>query len=328
MKSSELAAYLESQEHIQEWINIKSVLPTLLKGNFKGENVYEFNYVLDTNKKIIDSNIGVTQQPYDSIIPYHTHNYVEIIYVYNGNCSVVIEDKVFQLHQGELIFIDKNTIHKVKQINKNDIVINIALKKDYFSPSFLSRLSNHSIVSNFLIKSLVNQQSANSYLLFRQSLDVDIEMIMSNILCEYYSKQIYTHEIIESYLIILFSILIRSNTISNQPSGTKRNDTSIISFLNYIEENYQNCNLKKIADTFGFHPNYISYLLKTYTGKTFSELLKLQRVHQATILLTNTNLSISEISEEVGYSSVSFFYKKFAEVYKISPKNYRNKFSL
>lgn len=35
-------------------------------------------------------------------------------------------------------------------------------------------------------------------------------------------------------------------------------------------------------------------------------------------------MPIPEIAEEVGYSSVSFFYKKFNEIYQQTPKEYRD----
>ena len=43
----------------------------------------------------------------------------------------------------------------------------------------------------------------------------------------------------------------------------------------------------------------------------------------AAAYLKNTNYSIQEISEKVGFSNQTFFYKKFFEIYKSTPKEFR-----
>ncbi|WP_129730106.1 helix-turn-helix domain-containing protein [Ectobacillus funiculus] len=48
-------------------------------------------------------------------------------------------------------------------------------------------------------------------------------------------------------------------------------------------------------------------------------------VHKAAALyLSNSELPIPDIAEEVGYSSLSFFYKKFNEIFFQTPKEYRD----
>jgi AraC-like DNA-binding protein len=78
-----------------------------------------------------------------------------------------------------------------------------------------------------------------------------------------------------------------------------------------------------LADKFKYHPNYISAVLKKATGKSFVDLLQIQRLNKAALYLANSDSPIPEIAEEVGYSSVSFFYKKFNEIFLQTPKEYR-----
>ena len=72
------------------------------------------------------------------------------------------------------------------------------------------------------------------------------------------------------------------------------------------------------------NPNYLSGYIKKNTGKTFKELIQEQRMNLAVKLLENSDLTISEISQQVGYENVSFFYKLFNETFGISPATYRN----
>jgi YesN/AraC family two-component response regulator len=80
-----------------------------------------------------------------------------------------------------------------------------------------------------------------------------------------------------------------------------------------------------MGQSFGFNPSYLSTLLKKGTGKAFKELLQIQRLNQAALYLSNTDLPIPEIAQEVGYSSVTFFYKKFKELFNETPHCYKEK---
>jgi AraC family transcriptional regulator, melibiose operon regulatory protein len=197
----------------------------------------------------------------------------------------------------------------------------MSLKKDYLSPSFLRRLSLNNIISEFIIESLVNFRKHNHFLIFKPGVESNAIEIMENIMCEFFDKDFCSSEMIDSYLVVLFSTLIRHNNI--QSNSNK--DVSLIDFLKYIEDHYRDCSLVKLGRTFGYNPSYLSTYLKKRTGKSFKELLQIQRLNQAASLLCYSILSIPEIAEEVGYSSLTFFYKKFKELFKETPHCYREK---
>ncbi|MCM3725779.1 AraC family transcriptional regulator [Neobacillus cucumis] len=287
------------------------------------EPVYLFNRAFDINDTPIDENISISQQPYGSVIPLHMHDYIELMFVYRGKCTVLIKGKKVNLHKGELILINKEVPHSVAAITKEDIVINIILKQDYLSPSFLRRLSQKSIIPQFMIESLVSHRKLNQYLIFRPEGNKVTE-IMENIMCEFFNRDFCSSEIIDSYLIVLFSTLIRYNHYQTSYDAEVENN-SLIDFLKYIEDNYRDCSLVRMGQTFGFNPSYLSTLLKKGTGKSFKELLQMQRLNQAALYLSNTDLPIPEIAQEVGYSSVTFFYKKFKELFKETPSIYKEK---
>ena len=80
-----------------------------------------------------------------------------------------------------------------------------------------------------------------------------------------------------------------------------------------------------MAKNFGFNPNYLSDYLKKQTGKTFIQLVHLQRVNVAAEFLTYTTAPIERIANQVGYENPSYFYKIFKKYFGISPAEYRNK---
>jgi AraC family transcriptional regulator, melibiose operon regulatory protein len=326
MNRTELGSYLDmfhlgpiDQEKVIRDYNPPTVV-------VDGEPIYQFNRAFDITDVPIDENISISQQPYDSVIPLHMHSYIEMMFVYRGTCTVTIKGKKNKLNIGELIFINKEVPHSVAATTEQDIVINMILKQDYLSPSFLRRLSQKSIISQFMIESLVSHRKQNQFLIFRPEEHSKVTEIMENIMCEFFDRDFCSSEIIDSYLIVLFSTLIRyNNNLTRYETVNNNKNVPLLDFLKYIEDNYRECSLVKMGQMFGFNPSYLSTLLKKGTGKSFKELLQIQRLNQAALFLSNSDLPIPEIAEEVGYSSVTFFYKKFKELFKDTPHSYKEK---
>lgn len=103
------------------------------------------------------------------------------------------------------------------------------------------------------------------------------------------------------------------------------NNIDIISeILHYIGKNYvENLSLKTIAEKFNYNSAYLGKKFRKETGKSFVNYLEGIRMEKAAVLLTGSNLMVYEISEQVGYKNVDYFYKKFRQYYKISPNEYR-----
>lgn len=70
--------------------------------------------------------------------------------------------------------------------------------------------------------------------------------------------------------------------------------------------------------------SYLQRMYKEYFGKTIFEELNDFRLKKARKLIEETSGSISEIAENCGFSTYSFFLKKFKEAYGASPSELRN----
>lgn len=286
--------------------------------------VFLFDMSFDIHDSPIGDSISISQQPYGTDIPWHVHDYIEILFVYRGRCTLTVEDKVNELGEGDLILIDKFIPHTVNKIGTEDVVLNMILKQDVLTPSFLGRLGRQNLISRFMLDSFINKRKNHHYLVFRTERGSKATEFMENIMCELFDRDFYSAEIIDSCLVILFSMLIRSSSQQQTASGSTPNrEIPLFDFLKYIEEHYRTCTLVTMGEHFGFHPNYLSALLKKATGKSFKDLLQLQRLSKAALFLARSDMPIPDIAEEVGYSSLTFFYKKFKELYLETPHCYR-----
>lgn len=97
--------------------------------------------------------------------------------------------------------------------------------------------------------------------------------------------------------------------------------------LDYIRANYADCNLtaEKVAEYGGFNKAYLSRLFKTRTQLTYIDYLTHVRMNKAKELLRDTDASIREIVNLVGYIDDSSFRRKFKLLYGISAMDYRNR---
>lgn len=99
--------------------------------------------------------------------------------------------------------------------------------------------------------------------------------------------------------------------------------------VHYIRENFQNpeFGLQNIADSLQMSPPYLSQYFKKNTGYTISEYVTRLRMEKAKDLLKNSDLSVNDIANEVGYYSVPSFIRKFKEIEQITPGKYKKKYS-
>lgn len=96
----------------------------------------------------------------------------------------------------------------------------------------------------------------------------------------------------------------------------------------FINDNYMKpITLKEVSDYVGFNDSYFSFLFKRENGITFLEYLSEVRMNKAKELLKNTDLSVAEICEKVGYNDLKHFVKSFKKYTGIKPSEYRKLFS-
>lgn len=93
----------------------------------------------------------------------------------------------------------------------------------------------------------------------------------------------------------------------------------------YIQENYGDVDLTltRVADRFNLTPNYLSIFFKENAHDTFLNYLTRLRLEEAKRLMRDTRLSISEISERVGYASANSFTRAFKKIEHVTPTQYR-----
>lgn len=293
------------------------------KSFINGKEVYLFQ--LST---LLDENILIRKDSRYTFVPFYRHTNINLNYIYSGECTYIVDDTYVTLQQGDVCIFDKDVIRAKMRLKENDIVFNISMSNSYFSKSLSNQIADQSILASFIINSLSQNQLHDNYLIFRTNSSPKIISLFHQLLLEYYNKDLYSKEIIQSYIDIIFMELLRlyQNNHNNHliQISDKSND-KIIGILSYIETHYKDCTIDELSKRFGYHPKYLSTMIKRKTGKNFKEIQLQLKMNHACTYLRNTSLTIQEITEKIGFSNQSFFYKRFVELFHITPQEYRIK---
>jgi AraC family transcriptional regulator, transcriptional activator of pobA len=84
---------------------------------------------------------------------------------------------------------------------------------------------------------------------------------------------------------------------------------------------------KEYAGMLNITPNYLGSVCKMITGKPAGELIKARIILEAKRLIIHTQLTISEITHQLGFTNKSHFGKYFKNYTKLSPDQFRKKYT-
>ena len=108
---------------------------------------------------------------------------------------------------------------------------------------------------------------------------------------------------------------------------TTQDEAFIDKATHYIEEHLSDSELtvEQMSDNLAMSRVQLYRRIVSITGKTPSELIRLIRLRHAERLVVQSQLSISEISYMVGFSSTRYFSRCFKDLYGYLPSRYKKK---
>ncbi|WP_274365546.1 AraC family transcriptional regulator [Paenibacillus thermotolerans] len=122
---------------------------------------------------------------------------------------------------------------------------------------------------------------------------------------------------------LLLEVLTRWNQELDRGAIHSEKYGSVDLMKKYIQENYRGKITKNVlGDAIRKSPNYAATLFSKTTGQTISEYVHSLRIKTAIYMLRESQLTVSEISEYLGYSDVSFFNKTFRRLTGVPPSHY------
>ena len=257
-------------------------------------------------------------------MPYHYHDYIEIIYSFEGKHKAWIGGTIHEFSAGDLVFINSGEVHGFIYSKGKTACLQ-------FNPEIIYNSTKNEVGLKYILPFIVDG-SKNANVFRKEELEnsgIPELIIKINKEC---SEKRYGYEfaaqimISEMYLWFMrFWQSHRADTAYNESAEIKGKWLKKV--FAYVDENYNRpITALEMAVMCNMSYSYFSRCFKRIMHKTFSEYLTYVRINEAEKLLLTTDMNITEIGDSVGFSDSSYFIKQFKSYKSISPKQYRKNF--
>lgn len=256
----------------------------------------------------------------------HKHTFFEIIFVVSGYCINYIQNQEYHLSPGDLCIIAPGEFHAIRNA-EDSIIYNILIKHYNFSDIFSTFLLQSNVLSGFFLQVLYGGKY-QKLITFHTEGDTNLQMLLDVLIteCTKNRDKPYISSLSESLLTSIFNCLALRHTSPSEHSNILDFDLQLILRIKqYIAENLNDASLAALSAEFNYSPTYLSKLIRKLTGYNLSNIIRRIRIDKACSLLSNTNLTVAEISEIVGYKNRRQFNRTFYELVCKTPTDYRNR---
>lgn len=294
-----------------------------------GDSVTDPNTLLPKGiqKEIGHFNVFSIKELYErlkdkSFMPYDRRAYYKISLI-RGKNRAEYADKTIDIEKNALLFATpKIPYHYVPQDTEQSGNFCV------FTSEFLTKDKSGIVLDELPIF------KSDGYPIFELSDEdaIEIELIFKKIHKEINSDYVYKYDLIRNYVAELIHFGQKLQPITALYS--KHNSAARVSslFVELLERQFpiesprQRLELKSAKDfstRLSVHVNHLNKVLKENTGKTTTELISDRLIHEAKILLKETDWNISEIAYSLGFEELAHFSNFFKKQTTLTPMSFR-----
>lgn len=265
--------------------------------------------------------------------PFHRQDFFFINYAYKNSYQALSEkfDNLITIGEDDCYIGQPYSGYALRaHTNAEVTIIGVLIRKGSFFREYLPTVYTDSSLFKFFLKPEAKKFS-DEFIHLDFSDDFTVREILELMVFEYAKSKADSREdeqqgarqesqkILKSLLqTLLLQIARKYRTQKPAP----KQETLSAQIFAYIENHSDVITLQSASKHFGYHPSYISSLLHKETGRTFSRIILEKRMERAVLLIKNTDLTLEEISEILGYSNHSNFFKTFKEYFGKTPREY------
>ena len=236
----------------------------------------------------------------------HTHSYLELFYIVGGKGQFLIQDQLYPVDVNNLVIINPNVLHTEVSLDAHPmeyIVLGIEGMELTASGGYNGQFT---ILDHFE--------------------SVDISGCLRNILREMRQKKNGYKDVCQAYMDILIIRLMRNTALAvlAEPQTASEN-RQCAAVRRYIDLHYKEpLTLEQLADEAHMNKYYLSHSFKREYGVSPINYMISRRIEESKYLLAETDLSMSQIAQLLGFSSLSYFSQVFRKTQDTSPMEYRH----
>ena len=233
----------------------------------------------------------------------HAHNYAELFYIVGGDGQFRIEDQVYPVKTDQMVIVNPNVIHT--------------------EVSYEAHPLEYIVLGIEGLELTMTQSQAGRYRILDCRGGGDILTCLRHILHETRSAQPGYEIICQAYMEILILRLMRNADFSLTASAPAVSH-QCAAVRHYIDTHYKEpLTLDMLAREAHVSKYYLAHAFKEEYGLSPIHYMISRRIEEGRYLLSETNMSISQISRILGFSSASYFSQSFRNAQQMSPNEYR-----
>ena len=235
----------------------------------------------------------------------HTHDHTELFFIISGKGQFLIEDQIFPVDVNNLVIINPNVAHTEDSLNAQPL--------------------EYIVLGIEGVELATSENSNGQFCILDHFESLEISSCMRNILREMELKNTGYEDICQAYMEILIIRLMRrtSLAVQSEPQVISGNRQCAVA-RRYIDLHFKEpLTLEQLADEVHMNKYYLSHAFKREYGVSPINYMISRRVEESKYLLAETDLPMSQISQLLGFSSLSYFSQVFRRSQNESPMEYR-----
>lgn len=234
----------------------------------------------------------------------HSHNVYELYILLDGHRTLVLDQISYYTQANTVSLITPGTYHRSYGDDAYEGIC-ITFSREYLAKFFHTGILDK-VLGNFHYPCITLEDSVIKELKY---------------LCTKLSLGESNNYL---YLMCILDFLSNCSLISN----AKHPNSSNMSIKNYITEHFlEYSNLEQLSKDLYLSKNYICKKFKENEGKTISNYINELKITYACTLLTESSLSITDISQSCNFQSLSYFNKTFKKYTLVSPSDFRKQYT-
>lgn len=236
-----------------------------------------------------------------------------------GNCNITIGSKNYSIKKNDMCIIFPNNILQIKNKSKDFNGYTIACSTEFFSQATIHLRAGTKLYLTIKENPCMALENEEKLYLIK----------MLNFLKEHQERKEnpYHNEIskllVSSIIYEVVGIYKLKKPMEEQPYSRK--DKIFLDFMNLVVKNHKtNRNINFYAGKLCISPRHLLSICKEVSGKTTKEYINIHIINSIYILLNTTDMTISQIAEELNFPNASFFTRFFKKQTGITPNKYRS----
>lgn len=235
----------------------------------------------------------------------HTHNHTELFFIVSGKGQFLIQDQVFPVDVNNLVIINPNVPHTEASLNAQPL--------------------EYIVLGIDGIELVTKENSNGEFCILDHFESVDISSCLRNILREMELKNTGYMDVCQAYMEILIIRLMRNTdlAVQTQPQVISGN-SQCAAVRRYIDLHFKEpLTLEQLSEEAHINKYYLSHAFKREYGVSPINYMISRRIDESKYLLAETDLSMSQIAQLLGFSSLSYFSQVFRKIHGSSPMEFR-----